>query len=698
MAVARPVDSAGELRLESQPVPSERTRVIGREPELLLIVELLRRDGVRVVTITGAAGAGKTAVAEEAARRIAANDAISVQKHVVPRETGPIGSESAMATLTGAGPDVDPPPIPLRGARDRVVLLDAIEAKDNIRTAVSLALDADPNLVVLATGIRPLDLRGEHVVHLEPLASPSSGERDPVRAGAAPAFRLFCERLAAAEPAFELTDDRTETIVSMCRLLDGLPLALELAAARCTAMPLDTVADLLSRESLLAVLTSREVDGDQRHQSLRATIAWSCELLDPRPRQLLGSLGVFAGPFTLGAVRAVATDTWDLDWHSDAVLLGDLYALAACGFLERASPVGVDTNERFALPAAIREFARELAAERDRIERLRRLHAAHYRGAAVAVASRRREFGARARAQALVAEQANMIAALDWEAVHGDTHDALTFALTLAPLWIATGATGVGLRTIDHLVDRALYTCNYEPHDPMIIEAAALVGELTAWSRVRDVESVLDRLRAATDAARSLGKVDLLLDTLYATTQLLIASGANAKARAVADEAVGLCGQRGDSYYLARFLSWRAVAENNAGDHPSALGDAITSLNMSRGRRRVPGAAHHARACQRAWSERDDIGRAADPRRHDRLGAPPRRRPRGRIAPRRIRFTGLGGGRHRRRCSPHRSRARARALHRSLVSRRALGVLIGARRHPSGSLRRRGASARRPAR
>ncbi|GAA4600698.1 putative ATPase/DNA-binding XRE family transcriptional regulator [Actinoplanes octamycinicus] len=263
------------------------TPITGRDRELDDLAALLNRPDHRLITVIGPGGVGKTRLAYEVARRAAAS---GVPVAVVP-----------LAGLTE--PDLVPSTV-ARALDERPLLLvlDNFEHLQPAAPAVAGLLAGCPDLTVLATSRGPLHLRAERLVPLEPLAVPPAGT-DPAEAARHPACRLFLDRLAAAgvpEPA------GLDTVAGLCRDLDGLPLALELAAARVRHLGLATVATRVRAGP--AILSHGPADAPDRQRSLEATIGWSHALLSPAEQKAFGRLGVFTDSFCLDAASVFAPE------------------------------------------------------------------------------------------------------------------------------------------------------------------------------------------------------------------------------------------------------------------------------------------------------------------------------------------------------------------------------------------------------
>ena len=309
--------------------------LIGRDRELAEFVDRIAAQ--RLVTVVGPGGVGKTSFALVAAEHVAHHfpgvGVIDLARVSDPTAvTGSIatqlGFESFDALLTS-------PWVPVLIVIDNCEhLLDAAAA------AITHMLGASNQQTVIATSRAPLELPGESVVALAPLALPSVGE-DPRQC---PSVELFLERCRDA--GAEVSDDELDTVVELCRMLDGLPLAIEIAAARTRSM---TVAEIASRlDDDVQVLDRPRFRGDPRHRSLTTTIAWSHDLLDPPAARLLEQLSVFSGSFSASDARAVAATDDDLDASLDDLVHASLVVADTAG-----------SEARFRLLDTVRRFAFE---------------------------------------------------------------------------------------------------------------------------------------------------------------------------------------------------------------------------------------------------------------------------------------------------------------------------------------------------
>ena len=367
-------------------VPAQPTPLIGRDQELQALEQRLLQPQVRLLTLVGPGGVGKTRLAIGLMQRIHphfADGATFVDLSAL-READLV--VPTMASALGIR-DVGGQPVwhLLRDAlRTRSVLLVLDNFEQVLDAAARLAelLGACPDVKLLVTSREPLGLRWEHLAVVQSLRVPDAHELaslDTVRA--APAVALFVERARSVEPRFMLTEANAGTVAEICRRLDGLPLAIELAAARTRLLPPRTMLPRLEQSLNVLVRGGRDVPA--RQQTLRATFAWSYDLLTAPEQALLRALSVFAGDFPLEAAEAVYGPTGQadrLDWSDDRLVGGDATdVLDLLARLVDRSLVLADEQGaaiRYRMLETVREYAVQKLDEAGEGLTLRRRHAA----------------------------------------------------------------------------------------------------------------------------------------------------------------------------------------------------------------------------------------------------------------------------------------------------------------------------------
>jgi predicted ATPase/DNA-binding XRE family transcriptional regulator len=432
--------------IESSPagpsnLPSPTTSLIGRERDIEEVEGMLGRPDVRLLTLTGAPGVGKTRLALEAASRgrglftdgtffisLASLDEAQVlvaMAHAL--RLGPSGRQPLPEHLANY----------LR-ARQVLLVLDNFEHVLSVAPQLTRLLVAAPEIKLLVTSRTVLRLAGEHRFVVTPLPVPAGsgpGRRTLAAGGAgggSTAVDLFMERARVAEPGLSLSEANLRAIDEICRRLDGLPLAIELVAARVT---LFTPQELLARlDSRLALLAGGPRDAPARHLTLERALEWSYRLLAPSDQQMFCRLSVFAGGFTLEAAQAVClgADTA----HDDAA--DRLLELVASSLVQRRADA--DGHSRFDMLLTVREYAARQLAASSEAAGVRQRHAAHFLRLAEAAEQAWDTPTERNRLRELVAERENLRAALRWGLDTSDAAFLLRLNAALFSFWTTCSA------------------------------------------------------------------------------------------------------------------------------------------------------------------------------------------------------------------------------------------------------------------
>jgi len=432
------------------PVPA--TPLLGREQEAAAIEDLVAGQGVRLVTLTGPGGVGKSRLMVEAARRLGPGfadgvrfvelAAVSAADLVAPAIAAGLGLSTSAGQLTA---DLQ------AYLRPRRLLL-ALDNFEQVIGAAPLLAElraAAAGLVVLVTSRAVLRLSGEHEFAVPTLPVPPAGAaRDPEELRRYASVSLFTERAHAAVSGFELTAGNAAAVAEICRRLDGLPLAIELAAARVRVLPPQALASRLDQR--FSVLTGGARDLPERQQTLRNTLEWSFGLLPAGEQALFARLGVFAGSFSLPAAEAVGAGSPD---EGPAGRPGPV--MDTLGALVDSSLVRPQTGggePRFALLETIREYARERLREGGDWVPAHDRHAAYFLALAEPAAADLAGLGQLAWLDRLETEHDNLWAAMSWLVDHGPLEQAVHLSLVTTRFWWLRGHVAEYARLGDDFV------------------------------------------------------------------------------------------------------------------------------------------------------------------------------------------------------------------------------------------------------
>jgi predicted ATPase/class 3 adenylate cyclase/DNA-binding CsgD family transcriptional regulator len=525
----------------AQHLPLQLTSFVGREAEINDVRRILAHN--RLVTLTGAGGVGKTRLAVQVAAHIAGGFADGVWSV----DLAPITDSDlvAVAVIRALGLPDQPgrstidTVLRFVGDRRMLLVLDNCEhLLDACAALVVVVLGGCPAVTVVATSREPIGVAGEVTWRV-----PSLSLADE-------AIELFTDRARLVRPDFRLTDDNTATAAEICRRLDGMPLAIELAAARVRVLSLTEIRDGL--HDRFRLLTGGARTAVRRQQTLRASVDWSHALLTEPERILFRRLAVFMGGFDLDAAEAVAGGG---DVESYQVL--DLLTLLVDKSLVVAENASGRT--RYRLLETVRQYAQEKLGESDEADAVRSRHRDHYTAMAVLLDTPARADHDRRLEQADT-EIDNLRAAFAWSRENSDTELALQLASSLQPLWLTRGRTREGLTWFDAAItDQNAYPAEVAPavRARALADAALLDGWAGAANRTDQAEEALA-------IARELGDPTLLVRALTACGGI---HGDNPHvARPYFAEALGLARKAGDSWRLSQILGWQARAAFHAGD------------------------------------------------------------------------------------------------------------------------------------
>ena len=553
-------------------LPLQPTPFVGREDQVARVVDLLSRDDVRLLTLTGPGGIGKTRLALQAAVDLL-DDFVDgvffvplaplVDPHLVPATiAGTLGVREE-----GERPLVDR----LReilGPKQVLLLVDNFEHVVEAAPIVGDLLVASPGLKVVATSRVPLRLRAEHAYPVPPLSLPRRQlTLTPEQLSQYEAVRLFIERAQAVRPDFTVDNESSPAVAEICWKLDGLPLAIELAAARVRILPPHAM--LLRLEQWLPFLTGGARDAPARQRTLRDTIAWSFDLLESEEQLLFQRLAIFVGGCSLEAAEAVTNPDGELD------VLGGMERLIEHNLMRQEQ--GADGEPRFTMLETIREFGLEELSEDREVEPIQRRHAEFY--------ARLAEEAEPVFLQMLPdqatwlvrfdAEHANLRAALSWFLTDGDPRLALRLAAALSWFWIIRVHLGEGQRWLERALAAA-------PLAPAIDRAKAVFGASALTHYQGDEERALALGEESLALFRELGDRAGTGRTLNLLGVVAEDRGDYHRATTLLEEALTLHQENDDRPWTAHTLRHLGLVTYGLGDHERATALVEEALALNR--------------------------------------------------------------------------------------------------------------------
>jgi len=588
LARADPEDSAVEAlpawgRPPAPPtnLASPLTRLIGREVETAELRNTLLHNGVRLVTLVGPPGIGKSRLSVQVAAELRHRFPDGVFFLCLAPIADPVLVASSIATVCGvkdvAGQQRGDALVEYLRERKVLLLLDDFEHLLSAAPLVTELLTACPQLTVLATSREALHLRGEQLFHVPPLAL-ADPDRDLTAEAVArsAAVQLFVERAQAVVPAFALDDSNAVDIAGICARLDGLPLAIELVAARVRLLAPAAILPRLTHR--LALLTDGPRDLPTRQQALRSTIDWSYNLLDRGEQTLFARLAVFAG----GCSLAAAEEITDVDGDLPVSVLDGLAALADKNLLRQEERTD---GERYSVfLETIREYALERLLARDEEQVIRARHAAYYLRLAVTASRHLGGEGQQAWLGRLDAEHNNLRAVLEWHVARGAVDDALRLAAALWKFWHIHSRQTEGRRAVDLVLAMPGAADG-------AVRAQVLYG--AGWIALDqcDHESAQAYFDESLAAYRALNDRRGVAEALHGVGAMKHSAGHDAEATALFRESLALYRELDDPEGIAWSLDHLGQAATNRNDHAGAEALFEESLAIFRGLRHAWGSA-----------------------------------------------------------------------------------------------------------
>jgi len=565
-ALAAPEAPApARMRLPTPPTP-----LVGRRLEVAAVCALLRHEDVRLVTLTGPGGAGKTRLALAAAAELGPelrDGAVFVDLASI-RDPALLGSAVAEALgVTESAEAVEDVLAAHLQNRRLVLVLDNLEQLVPHVELVSRLLASAPRLLVLATSRTPLRLAGEHEYPVPPLELPDAGARPSFEQLAAnDAVRLFSARAGAVDPEFQLDEGNAAAVAQVCARLDGLPLAIELAAARSKLLPPHTMSRRL--DQALDLLVGGAQDLPDRQRTLRATLEWSHGLLSDAERTLFARLAVFAGGWTLDAAGAVCAE--------DGLDVFETLASLVDESLVR--PLRRPTGEpRFTMLETIREYAGELLEASGEAETLHRRHCEQVLAEVEAAANAFVAGGDPGDAflGLLDQEHDNLRAALAWAAEAGALELEVRLAAAARWFWVIRGFLSEGRRFFDGIFARTVGA-------PKPLRALALVHGATFPYRQGETGLAKELWQEALDLYLELGDPE---GTARATAELgaiAVAESDFDRGAAMYEACAEMFREQGKPSRLASALGNLGAIANMRGDRETAVGYLTEAIALAR--------------------------------------------------------------------------------------------------------------------
>jgi predicted ATPase/class 3 adenylate cyclase/Tfp pilus assembly protein PilF len=584
-------------------LPLQPTPLVGREKEVSEVCDLLRHDETRLLTLTGPGGIGKTRVALQAAADLLDDFPDSTFFAQLATLTEAELLLPAIAETLGVK-EIGEQPLgetlkDYLSERRLLLVLDNFEQVLGAAPAVAELVAGAHGLKVLATSRAPLGLYGEHEFPVPPLTLPDLKHPPPLeRLTQYEAVCLFVERARALKPDFKVTNESAPAVAEICVRLDGLPLAIELAAARIKMLPPRAMMQRLT--SRLKLLTGGARDLPERQRTLRATIEWSHALLDEGEQMLFGRLAVFSGGRTLEAIEAICDAEGDLpvDAFESVSSLLDKSLIR-----QEEGPSG---DPRFVMLETIHEYAREKLEQSGEAEEIRRAHAQYFLTLAEEAYPEFKGANQVEWIERLEVEHDNMRAALSWASERKEVELALRMGGALWGFWSVRGYHSEGRRWLEGAL---AMDGRVSPE----MRAMALAG--AGW--LASLQGDYDRAKQACEEGLALLEHEAR-EASEAKLSLLALLGwvawereEHGQAKQLFDESLALSREMSHTWWIAVSLSNLALVPESRGDYEKATELYEESMDLFREQGDKQGLAHCLNNLAMMVYSHGDLGRAA---------------------------------------------------------------------------------------